>query len=101
MSQGVRVIPDRQTSGGLSDWIEANRELLEPFKVGTPDHDAVCLMLDSLREIMLRPDRLDRVSWRIADAGLLFRQAIERTGKTNVVGLDEPTGRGAMLPRGK
>ncbi len=38
---------------------------------------------------------LDQAAWRIADASLLLRQRME--GVHDVLGLDVPTGRGALL----
>jgi hypothetical protein len=37
-------------------------------------------------------------AWRIADAGLLLRRSLEDSGHENLIGLDRPTGRGAVLP---
>jgi hypothetical protein len=42
--------------------------------------------------------RDDSACWRIADCGLELRKMLESRGWTGVVGLDEPTGMGAMLP---
>ena len=46
-------------------------------------------------------DRYDSVAWRLADAGLLMRRLIEDTWgehTKNCVAINEPTGRGAVLP---
>ena len=46
----------------------------------------------------LRVNELGQAAWRVADAGLMLRELCEGQGKANVIGLDCPTGRGAMLP---
>jgi hypothetical protein len=47
----------------------------------------------------LKGERDDSAAWRIADAGLQLRNKIERSGMTDVEGVDTPTGRGALLPK--
>lgn len=46
-----------------------------------------------------RFDRLDSVSWRVADASLLLRNTIISSGMKGVQGVHTPTGRGAMLAK--
>lgn len=46
----------------------------------------------------LRVGELEKATWRVADAGLMLRVLCEGQGKANVIGLDCPTGIGAMLP---
>lgn len=39
------------------------------------------------------------VAWRVADAGAMLRQFIEGSGGTGLIGVDEPTSMGSVLPR--
>ena len=46
----------------------------------------------------LEEGRLNRCAWRLADAGLRLRFALEMDGASGVCGFDSYTGLGAMLP---
>jgi hypothetical protein len=59
--------------------------------------------LEAAARILRGPDwqdRLDSVSWRVADCGLDLRRLIEREwpGVTDIPGVDVATGLGALLP---
>ena len=41
--------------------------------------------------------QLESACWRVADASKLLRRRLKRLGCVDVHGLDEPTGRGALL----
>ncbi len=43
-------------------------------------------------------DRADSAAWRVADAGGILRNAMQADGWTEAAGLDQPTGRGCLLP---
>lgn len=61
-------------------------------------------MLDTAGMILRGGQRSDgdqelaHACWRLADAGALLRQIMEARGITGELGLDYPSGRGAMLP---
>lgn len=53
----------------------------------------------SISESLVREGRMDEAVWRVADAALLLRQRVEPLSAGRwLVGLTEPTGRGALLP---
>jgi hypothetical protein len=58
---------------------------------------AIALLKEAI-EILRREDGA-RAAWRIADAGALLRDNLEANGLGEVLGVGEPTGRGALLPR--
>ncbi len=47
---------------------------------------------------LIEAGNLGSACWRLADAGLLLRRRMLRKGFRKAEGLDQPTGRGAMLP---
>lgn len=49
--------------------------------------------------VMMRQGLPHRASWRLADGALLLRRWLEEREENHLAGLDEPTGRGALLPR--
>jgi hypothetical protein len=55
------------------------------------------ILLILLREAtnFVECESLDQAAWRLADASLLLRQRM--AGVNNVLGLDVPTGRGALI----
>jgi hypothetical protein len=56
------------------------------------EHLRTCMLL-------IGSGSLDRAAWRLADAGLMLRQRLESMGRTDLTGLDEVTGLGALLPQ--
>lgn len=44
------------------------------------------------------PAEVRAATWRVADAAALLRAGLEADGFVGLVGLDRPTGRGALLP---
>jgi hypothetical protein len=47
---------------------------------------------------LIEAGNLSSACWRLADAGLMLRRRMLRKGYSKAEGLDQPTGRGAMLP---
>lgn len=48
--------------------------------------------------MLIRHGETANAAWRVADAGLLLRQHLEEKGHQSLIGLDQITGRGAVLP---
>ena len=48
--------------------------------------------------VRLNDDEPENMAWRLADAGGLLREALPRKVGEDLIGRDEPTGRGYVLP---
>lgn len=61
----------------------------------------IASLLGEAQRVILSPhDEADCAAWRIADAGLLLRQLLEADKERQpLIGVDQPTGRGAILPQ--
>ena len=59
-----------------------------------PPGDPIATLLREAATFVER-ESLDQAAWRLADASLLLRQQME--GTKDVLGLDAPTGRGAVM----
>ena len=59
-----------------------------------PSGDLLPILLREAAKFVER-ESLDQAAWRLADASFLLRQRME--GVHDVLGLDVPTGRGALL----
>ena len=48
--------------------------------------------------VRLQDDEPENMAWRLADAGGLLRESLPRKVGEDLIGRDEPTGRGYLLP---
>ncbi len=59
----------------------------------------IASLLGEAQRVILSPQDAECAAWRIADAGLLLRQLLEADKERQpLIGVDQPTGRGAVLP---
>lgn len=61
------------------------------------DPEFIAVLLETAAS-ELRSGQLGRAAWRVADAGLMLREYCNNSGVTGI-GIDAPTGCGAMLPQ--
>jgi len=68
---------------------------------GNKAFDAIKADLESLLKaamVRLQDNEPDNMAWRLADAGGLLREALPKKAGESLIGRDDPTGRGYMLP---
>ncbi len=64
-----------------------------------PQRETIAALLaEAIRHITEAGRHDDCAAWRVADAGLLLRALLEEDNNNDLLGLDKPTGRGALLP---